>query len=289
MCLDISFKIDESEDSLFDYLPQLKIDPQLDINFELNSHVQAHNRPLTNIIYSNTEGVPYLTQMRWGLLTNYMFKDVDSFKMYSNNNYNARAEKVLSKSSSWYRIRTQRCLIDTPGIYEHRAVKGWKSKVPYFIRLASKKRMLIPGFYHFMVLAEADIQRIKAINDKYMIEALNKVVNLETGEITGTYSMITRAANETMCNIHNDGPNKHRMPFFMQPELAVKWIDPNLADDDIEAILGYEIPSEDITAVPVWTIRTTKPRPDGRLKHEPFNWTGLPPLGQDEPLINELF
>ncbi len=289
MCLDISFKIDELEDSLFDYLPNLKIDPQLGMDFEINSHIQAHNRPKTKIIYANAEGYPYLTLLRWGILMKYMFKDVASFNMYANNNYNARAEKIFDKSSTWYKIRTQRCLIDTPGIYEHRAITGWKNKVPYFIRLTSNKRMLIPGFYHFLDLSKDDIERIKAINNKYMMEALNKILNLETGEITGTYSMITCEANEKMCYIHNDGPNKHRMPLFMQPEEAVKWIDPDLTDDGMKSILKHRIPSADLHEVPVYTIRTTKPRPDGKMKHEFFDWPGLPPLGQDEPIMNLLF
>ncbi len=79
------------------------------------------------------------------------------------------------------------------------------------------------------------------------------------------------------------------MPLFMQPEQAVKWIDPNLSEQEMKALLDYEIPSAELLEVPTWTIRTTKPRPDGKLKHEKFNWPGLPPLGIDEPLKNALF
>ncbi|HPI31559.1 MAG TPA: SOS response-associated peptidase family protein [Bacteroidales bacterium] len=289
MCLDISFKIAETEDSLFDYLPGLQIDPQIDLAFDINSHMQAHDRPKTRVIFCSTNGEPYLTLMRWGLLQQYMFRDVESFKMYGNNSYNTKAEKILDPKSSWYKIRRQRCLIDTPGIYEHRAIKGWKNKVPYFLQLTSGKRMLIPGFYNFISLDENAISRIKAINDKYMIEALNKIMNFETGELMGTYSMITRAANETMQQIHNDGPNKHRMPLFMHPEQAVRWIQPILTDTEIAEILNYELPSADLTATPVYTIRTKDARPDGNMKHERFDWPGLPPLGQDAPLLNTLF
>ena len=105
----------------------------------------------------------------------------------------------------------------------------------------------------------------------------------------GTYSMITRAANETMQQIHNDGPNKHRMPLFMHPEQAVRWIQPILTDTEIAEILNYELPSADLTATPVYTIRTKDARPDGNMKHERFDWPGLPPLGQDAPLLNTLF
>lgn len=290
MCLDISFKIAETEDSLFDYLPHLKIDPQLDIKFDLNSHMQAHNRPLTKVIYINEDGDPYLTYMRWGVLKKYMFKDVGSFNKYANNSYNARSESVFSdKRSMWYQIRGNRCLIDTPGIYEHRAIKGWKNKVPYFIQLASGKRMLIPAFYTYLDLSPEDIDRIKAIDNKYMNEAINKTLNFETGKVMGTYAMITTRANDVMKNIHNDGTNKHRMPLFFEPEQAVRWINKGLNENEIQQMLDYSIPSESLKVTPVWTIRTDKERPDGKMKHEYWEWPGLPPLGIDEFKPAELF
>ena len=290
MCLDISFKIETTEDSLYDYLPDLKVDPQLDLNLEpFNGHLQAHNRPKTRIIFRNQDASPYLTYMRWGVLQRYMFKDISSFQMFANNSYNARAEKLLDKKSSWYRLRAHRCLIDTPGFYEHRAIRGWKNKVPYFIQLASRKRLLIPGLYCYPDLPVSEIDRILEIKDKYMTTALNKIINLETGEITGTFVMITRKANEKMSWIHNDGPNKHRMPLLMPPEDAVKWIVPGLNDGEIQQLLDYEISSEALQAVPVGSIRTTKPREDGKKVYEAFKWPGLPPLGNDQPTQQSLF
>lgn len=290
MCLDISFKIEATEDSLYDYLPHLKIDPQLTVEFDNLSHIQAHDRPKTRIIYTNKEGFPYLTLMRWGLMQRFMTKDPFSFKKYANSMFNARAENIFDTKSVWNRIRTNRCLIVAPGIYEHRHIAGWKNKVPYYIRLKSRKTLLIPALYSFMELNEEDIKRIKATNDKQMIEAVNKTINFETGEITGTYAMITRQANELMKNIHNDGPNKHRMPLFMSPEQAVQWIDPALSDAGIKEILDYEIPAEELEAWPVFTIRSQKPRPDNKEKYEPFHWPGLPELGIDEaPAPKTLF
>lgn len=289
ICLDISFKIEKTEDSLYDYLPNLKVDKQIDLFGNVNNaHIQAHDRPKTRIILSNN-GEPYLTLMRWGLMNKYMFKDELSFKKYAFNSFNARAENILEPKSSWYKIRKNRCLIDTPGIFEHRKINTWKNKVPYHIKLASKKRLLIPALYNYIQLDESDMQRIKAIDDKYMIEALNKIINFETGEVMGSYAMITTQANELMKNIHNDGPNKHRMPLFMQPEQAVKWIDPGLTDNDLKEILNYSMPSEELDACPVFTIRSKDQRPDGKDKNEPYDWPGLPPLGEDNPMANLLF
>ena len=50
---------------------------------------------------------------------------------------------------------------------------------------------------------------------------------------------------------------------------------------NIAEILQFEMPSEELIATPVYTIRTTKPPPDGKNKLEPFAWPGLPPLGMD--------
>ncbi len=283
MCLDISFRIEITEDSLYDYLPDLKIDPQLEVNFDSIAHIQAHDRPKTQIIYMNEEGLPYMTLMRWGVVMKYMVKLPESFMKYGNNMYNARAENFFDSKSAWFKLKKNRCLIVTPGIYEHRKVSGWKNKVPYFIRLKSKKTLLIPAIYNYLDIDEKDIETIRNSGDKKFIEAVNKIVNLETGEITPTYAMITVAANETMQHIHNDGPNKHRMPLFMEPEQAVKWIDPNLSDAGIQDILNYQIPSESLEAWPVFTIRSPKERPDGKQKYEPFEWPGLPKLGDDEP------
>lgn len=284
MCLDISFRIDISEDSLYDYLPHLKIDPQIGLKFENNSHIQAHARPHTRIIYTNTENIPYMTLMRWGVLTKFMLKNSFNFFKYGNNMYNARAENIFDPKSTWFKIKQNRCLIATDGIYEHRKIIGWKNKVPYFIRLASKKPMLIPALYNYLDITAEDIAAIKATGDNKFLEAINKIINIETGELLGTHAMITRAANEKMQMIHNDGDNKHRMPLFMEPEMAVKWIDPNLTDNEMKEMLAFQIPSESLLETPVYTIRSQNPRPDSLLKHEQYNWPNLPPLGNDYPL-----
>ena len=107
---------------------------------------------------------------------------------------------------------------------------------------------------------------------------------METGEAIGTFTVITREANSLMKQIHNHGPNKHRMPVMMQPEDAVKWIDESLSEEEMKAMISVEIDSADLEAKPVYSIRTTKERPDGKSKIEYFNWENLPPLGTDEPL-----
>lgn len=144
--------------------------------------------------------------------------------------------------------------------------------------------MLIPALYNYLDITAEDIAAIKATGDNKFLEAINKIINIETGELLGTHAMITRAANEKMQMIHNDGDNKHRMPLFMEPEMAVKWIDPNLTDDEMKEMLAFQIPSESFAETPVYTIRSQNPRPDALLKHEQYIWPNLPPLGNDHPL-----
>ena len=287
MCVDISFQTIKLQDHLTDYFPDLKPDFDTERLLEDNTHIQAHARPLARIVYRDREAIPRLGLMRWGLLSAYMFKDVQSFKKYGFNSFNARSENLLDPSSAWYKLRNNRCLIDTAGIYEHRKIKGWKNKVPYYIKFASQKRMLIPALYNYLQLDAEAIQKITTNGDKYMLDALAKTVNIETGEVTGSFTMLTRSANTLMQDIHNDGVNKHRMPLFLPPEKASDWIEPNLSDEDIKSICSYFIPSEALEAHPVFSLRTTESRPDHKDKEEPYDWPGLPPLGNDR--MGELF
>ena len=98
----------------------------------------------------------------------------------------------------------------------------------------------------------------------------------------GTFSIITGVANEVMKQVHNDGLNKHRMPRFMDPKHALKWIDESLTDEEIISFLKYEIPSDELEAKPVYMIRTTKERPDGKEKFEEFAYENLPALGNGD-------
>ena len=47
-------------------------------------------------------------------------------------------------------------------------------------------------------------------------------------------------------------------------------------------ILDYELPSGQLIADPVFSIRARSPRPDGQPKTAHYDWPNLPPLGNDE-------
>lgn len=241
-----------------DYIPDLIVDPQIGMDYEMVVHAQAQAFRKYPVVVLQ-EGEKHLKLMEWGIVTNYM-ETPEKLKKLRNSHCNARSEKIIDdKKSIWHRIRKQRCLIPVTGIMEHREVKGFKNKIPYHVWLKDRKMFCIPGLYNYST----------------------NWADKETGEIIPTYTLVTRAANSRMMQIHNSGDQAFRMPLFLPKELEMKWLDPNLTDTEIKDILDFEMPSEMLEYSTVWTIRTTKERPDGKEKLVPFEWDNLPPLGID--------
>ena len=255
MCYDVSFST--KIESVLDYIPGLVVDPQIGMDYEMIVHSQAQAfRKYPIVIFE--DGKYKLKLFEWGVIADYM-NTPEKIKKMRNSMCNARSEKIIGdKKSVWHRMRKKRCLIPVTGIFEHREVKGFKNKIPYYVRLKDRNMFCIPGLYHYPNKAD-----------------------VETGEITGTYTLVTRAANSLMAQIHNSGDQAFRMPLFLPKELEMKWLDPNLTDQQIQEILDYEMPSDELEYNPVYTIRTTKERPDGGTKTDPFEWPNLPPLGVD--------
>jgi putative SOS response-associated peptidase YedK len=251
MCYDISFS--SGIELITDYLPGIDVDPQIRIDYDTSIHVIAHAyRKYPVIIYDNGYR---LKPFEWGLIADYM-NTPEKIKKSRSFMCNAQSEKILDdKRSVWHRLRQQRCLIPVTGILEHREIQGWKNKVPYHVKLKERPLFCIPGLYNYSPLPD-----------------------VETGEVTGTFTLITRAANPLMMQIHNGGDNKFRMPLFLPKELELKWLDPALTDDEMRSIINYEMPSGELEYYTTFSIRARKERPDGKGKIEPFVWEGLPEL-----------
>lgn len=255
MCYDISFST--TIEIVTDYIPGIIIDPQIGMDYDMNLHAQAQAfRKYPVVIFE--DGKYKLKLFEWGVIADYM-NTPEKIKKMRNSMCNAKSERIIGdKKSAWHRIRKKRCLIPVTGIFEHREVKGFKNKIPYYVRLKERKMFCIPGLYHYPNKAD-----------------------VETGEIIGTYTLITRPANSVMAQIHNSGDQAFRMPLFLPKELEMKWLDPSLTDEQIQEILDFEMPSEELEYNPVYTIRTTKERPDAGTKTDPYEWPNLPPLGVD--------
>lgn len=258
MCLDISYY---SALELIDgYFPDLVHDGEIRFDLDVSTHFLALGFSRYPVVTFD-QGHYHRKYFEWGIIAEYM-DTPEKIKAMRKSMVNARSEKILDdKRSFWNRIRSKRCLIPVTGIYEHREIKGWKNKVPYYVRLKDRPMYCIPGLYHYNTKVPSDP---------------------ETGEMRGMFTLITRSANAVMRQIHNSGDNAYRMPLFLPKELELEWLSPDLGDTGIRRILEYEMPPEEIVYDPVFSIRGRTPRPDGEPKNAPFHYANLPPLGNDD-------
>ena len=258
MCFDISYNYENLE-LIDEYFPDIGIDPGFYFDPDVSVHVMALGYKKYPIVIK--EGEKYkLKPFEWSIISEYM-DTPDKIRKQRPMMANARSEKIVDdKKSYWHRIRKKRCLIPVTGIYEHREIKGWKNKVPYHVGLKDRKLFCIPGLYHYN----------------------EKLPDPETGELRGMFTLITRAANSVMRNIHNGGDNPHRMPLFLPKDLELKWLKSDLTDDEIREILEYEMPAENLAYHTVFGLRGKAERTDGKRKNEPYEYQSLPPLGNDD-------
>lgn len=212
-----------------DYLPAIQGST---IQFEATYHRVAQAFGEWPVVISE-DGLK-VKLFEWGLIADYM-NTPEKVKEYRMAMANARSEKILGdKRSVWHRLRRQRCLVFTTGFFEHHDA-GLKKKVPFFIRPRGQEIFCIAGLYNYSPIPDA-----------------------ETGELPGTFAVITRVANPLLAKIHNSGPNSHRMPLVLTKELAEKWLRDDLSDSEIEEILHFEFPDSELEYWPVNTIRTKK-------------------------------
>lgn len=202
------------------------------IGFEPTYHKVAQSFPKWPVVIN--EGGLKIKLFEWGVIADYM-NTPEKIKQYRTSMANARSEKIIEdKRSVWHRIRHQRCLVFTTGFYEHHDA-GLKKKVPFFIKVKDEPVFCFAGLYNYSPLPD-----------------------METGEIIGTFSIITRDANPLMAKIHNGGNNSNRMPLILSKELAEKWLSENLTDNELNKILEYQFSDNKMEAWPVNTIRTRK-------------------------------
>lgn len=228
----------------------LSIKDQPSLHFEPTYHRVAQSFSKWPVVIN--DGGYKVKLFEWGVIADYM-NTPEKIKEYRNSMANARSEKIIDdKRSVWHRIRKQRCLVFTTGFFEHHDA-GLKKKVPYFIHIKGEPVFCFAGLYNYSPLPDQ-----------------------ETGEVNGTFTIITRPANSLMARIHNGGPNSHRMPVILTKELAIKWLDHTLSDTEMEKILLFEFPSSSLEAWPVNTIRTRKADDETVIKE--MKYENLPSL-----------
>ncbi|WP_342644903.1 SOS response-associated peptidase family protein [Mucilaginibacter sp. CSA2-8R] len=237
----------------------VKISPEVTQHSDQMVHVTCEVLPHYPIL--TNRGELLLENMSWGIIPAYE-KDPKQRQLRRRNMVNAQSERILGDHKSyWYKLRNKRCLIPVTGIYEHRKVAGFKNKIPYLVNEKGRDGFYVPALYQ-----------------------ISEEVDQETGEIykESSFTMITRAANELMMWIHNDGDNKHRMPLFLTPELEKAWLQADLSENDMTEIFQFRMPSDGLDHHPVFTIRSNKPQPDGKPKDALYEWEGKLPVFNQE-------
>jgi len=181
----------------------------------------------------NEEGIK-IKIFEWGLIADYM-NTAEKIKQYRSSMANARSEKMLDDPKSvWHRLRQQRCLVFCNGFFEHRDM-GAKKKQPYFIRMKDEALCCIAGLYNYAPVPDP-----------------------ATGELIGSFSILTRSANTMMQKIHNGGEHSGRMPLLLNRELALRWLEKTISDQDLRNICDYAMPVDNMIAWPVNSIRKRK-------------------------------
>ena len=236
-------------------------DDQLELNFELThrlDHIVGHAYGEHPIIFIPTEKTEHHCKlMEWGIIPFYT-KDFEAFKKQRATMLNIRSERILDdKASYWFKIRNRRCLVPITGFYEHREVKGFKNKIPYYLQLKEQAVFFVPGLYSVVELP-----------DKSTGEMIKRF----------TYGIITRAANELMKQVHNGGENKWRMPLLLDFAASQKWLQSDLTDQEYKEILNFEMLPTSMTYRSVYTIRSPKMRPDLKEKTDLYEWENLPAI-----------
>ncbi|MBN1687632.1 MAG: SOS response-associated peptidase [Candidatus Omnitrophica bacterium] len=164
------------------------------------------------VLYREREEENNFDYFLWGLIPSWA-KD----KEIGHRMMNARKETLSEKPSFRGPFRHQRCLILSDGFYEwHR---GGRSKVPYYIRLQSKKPFSFAGLW----------SRWRG----------------PTGDEVRTCTIITGEPNSVIAPIHN------RMPVILLPEHRDKWMDTERENTEELIDLLKPYPAEEMEAYPV--------------------------------------
>lgn len=128
----------------------------------------------------------------WGLIPHWAKDDT-----IQKNTLNARIETVHEKPS-FRKAASNRCIIPADGFFEWQWLdpKG-KSKQRYQLHISDDQLFAFAGIW-------------------------STWVDVQTGEIRNTYSILTTAAQGLMEEIHN---SKKRMPVILQPEFEMEWLE----------------------------------------------------------------
>ncbi len=192
--------------------------------FQEKQFVKGFDYPFMPVI-SNTD--PSIIQMfRWGFVPAETQTTENANEFLSQyNTLNAKAETLYESRLFQPAIQKQRCLVLCSGFFEWRHKSPDKKnseKYPFYVSLKDEGMFVFGGIWE-------------------------KFTDRNTGEIIHTYAIITTHANDLMELVHN---TKKRMPLIIEPEKAMKWLSPELTDNEIKSYF-QPFDSSKLKATPV--------------------------------------
>jgi putative SOS response-associated peptidase YedK len=142
----------------------------------------------------------------WGLIP-YWVKSKEKAIELRTHTLNAMAESVQVKPSFKQAFARNRCILPVNGFFEwhHQG----KVKYPFHITQKEAKPFSLAGILDYWT-------------------------DIETGEISPSFSIITTPANSLMSRIHN---SKKRMPAILHDHNELDWINPGLSPEKALALL----------------------------------------------------
>jgi len=133
------------------------------------------------------------------------------------NTLNATAERLLESKLFKQPALKRRCLVLSSEFYEwrHYTPEGSKKDIayPYYITVKEQPYFLMAGIYQ-------------------------PWVDVESGEMMNSFSIVTTKANHLMEQIHN---KKKRMPTILNEQQASLWISPNISEQQIMQLASTQI------------------------------------------------
>ncbi|WP_419511188.1 SOS response-associated peptidase [Alistipes sp.] len=167
-------------------------------------------------ILTRDEQIQYAS---WGLIPYWIRKTEDTVTL-RNQTVNARAETIFENASFRVPIRQRRCLVPVSGFY------GWRHeqnrKIPLYVTLKERPLFSLAGIF-----------------DCWYCSA--------TAALTMTFSIITTEANPLMRYVDNANC---RMPVILRPDDEERWLNPELSDRQIAALLK-PYPEQELYSEPV--------------------------------------
>ncbi|MBC9912321.1 SOS response-associated peptidase [Chitinophaga varians] len=250
MCYDIA--LNANLQKILKRIPLLQTGINLDFDFAATYHKIGMSFPQWPVIVDNN-GLQ-LDRFTWGPIPK-LLDTAEKVKRQRQMYLNARSEKVPESGTMWNAIRHQRCLVPVTGFFEYRQIPGWKNKVAYYIHSREQDIFFIAGLW-----------------------AYSNSWDVDKPERIPTFTLLTRAANSVMQQIHNGGDNAGRMPLMLPDELALQWIKKDLTDTDIRNIIQHEYPAAQLEYWPVNSVRKVKP--DDETVIARVEYEGLPAVIQ---------